>query len=279
MINRIGVRGHDYGKNTYTDLIDKIRADGYETTQLALKKAITGVEDLDKVLNHEFCSNLGQVGVKKDFEVSVLGAYLNYVGQDENLRQDRLAILTKHMEVANLIGCRMVGTETGSLNDDYSPHGDNHGEEAYLKFKESVIGALEAADKYDTYFAVEAVSHHIIHSPKRMKRLLDEVNHPRLKVIFDISNLMTEENLGDQDLILQEAFELLEPDLLVVHVKDFTFENGKKIIVPLGQGYLKLDLLMKLVKESSQAIDVLGENVRQDKLKETYKIIKGYCTN
>ncbi len=279
MIKRIGVRGHDYGRNALPVLIDKMLQDGYETTQLAIKKALAEVEDLNMALTKEFCASLGQIIREKEFKISVLGAYLNYVGKDENLRRERLAILMKHIEMANIIGCRMVGTETGSLNDDYSPHMDNHGEDAFQRFKESVTLALEVAETNNTYLAVEAVSHHIIHTIKRMKRLLDEINHNRLKVIFDISNLMTEENLCQQNQILEEAFELFGQDLLVVHVKDFSFVEGKKIIVPLGEGLLNLELLMELVKKSPNDIDVLGENIRKDKLKDTYEILKGYCIN
>jgi len=276
MLNNIGVRAHDYGKSTIEDLAVRIKRDGYKTTQLALKKALIDSDKLESVLNKAYSKKINRVVTKAGIETSVLGAYLNYAGLDDTRRSYNIIILKKHIEIAKTLGCRMVGTETGSLNDDYSPHDENHGEAAYLRFKEVIEEAVNLADKEGIYLAVEAVSHHIIHTPERMNRLVRDINKDCLKVIFDISNLMTEDNWKEQEEIMSQAFRLLADKILVVHVKDFDFIDGKKVIVPLGQGKLNLDFLMEEVKKSSEKIDLLGENVREDKLKETYDIIASY---
>ena len=180
--------------------------------------------------------------------------------------------------IANTLGCRVVGTETGSLNDNYKPHEDNHSEESYIVFKDIIEKALMSAQQYDTVLAVEAVSHHIIHSLKSMCRLISEINHDRLKVIFDISNLMTIENWKYQDDIMRTAFRLLGEHIIVVHMKDFDFIHGEKVILPLGEGKLNIDLLMSLVKKSQASIDVLGENVPFEKLKSTYTLLEKYAS-
>lgn len=277
MINKIGIRAHDYGKREAEELFSLISQDGYKTIQLALKKAFVDADDLIAVLNQDYALVISQKLKIYDIRVSVLGAYLNYVGRDINQRESNMTILKKHFKIANTLGCRVVGTETGSLNDNYTPHEDNHSEEAYLLFKDVVEEALVSAQEYDTVFAVEAVSHHIIHSPKSMCRLISEVNHERLKVIFDISNLMTMENWKDQDDIMRNAFRLLGEHIVVVHMKDFDFVNGEKVILPLGEGKLNIDLLMSLVKKSQASIDVLGENVPVEKLKSTYALLEQYA--
>lgn len=276
MLNKIGVRAHDYGKSTMEDLARRIRYDGYKTTQLALKKALINAQQLDEVLNRSYFENIDEVLKEKGLEVSVLGAYLNYAGNDIESRQKNISIMKRHIQLAKYIGARMVGTETGSMNDDYTAHTGNQSEEAYVRFRDFLKDVINEAEKEDTFFAIEAVSHHIIHTPQRLNRIVRDIDSDNLKVIFDISNLMTIDNWHDQEQIMSRSFELLGDKILVVHVKDFDFVNGNKVIVALGQGKLNLDYLIDLVKKSNEKIDLLGENIQEDKLLKTYEIIAEY---
>lgn len=276
MIRRIGCRAHDYGENFIEFLSEMMAEDGYETTQLALKKALADVTDLGDKLNGDYAGYIRRHMSEHDLDISVLGAYLNYAHPDELTQDMNLALLKGHIRIAEAIGARMVGTETGSLDENYKAHPDNHGEAAYIRFRDAIMKVMPLVAVSDTLMAVEAVSHHIIHTPKRMNRLVRDINHPALAVIFDISNLMTPDNLEQQDDIINEMFDLLEDRILVVHAKDFDFADGEKVILPLGQGQLNLDLLMNRVKASGQEIDVLAENVPKDHLISSYIKLNGY---
>ncbi len=276
MYGKIGCRAHDYGKHNIRDLADKIKADGYQTMQLALKKALVDVEDLKDFLTKEKAMALAKCISEANLEVCVLGAYLNYAGLNDAKRDDQLDILKGHLKIAKTLGCRMVGTETGSLDEEYKEHPENHGPLAFERFKAAILEVLPLAEREDTYLAVEAVSHHIIHTPERMYQLLEAVQSDRLKVIFDISNLMTLENYNQQDVIMRRMFELMEEQILVVHVKDFDFVDNKKIILPLGEGKLNIELLMALVKKSPVRVDVLLEDVPKEALRASYIKLNEY---
>jgi L-ribulose-5-phosphate 3-epimerase len=260
MIGKIGCRAHDYGVLTIEQLCEGIQQDGYTTMQLALKKALIEIPDYEVI---------AQVLKEHNLSVSVLGAYLNYSGLNDERRNENIETLKAQFKTAKILQATMVGTETGSLDDEYRHHEDNTSELAYQRFKEAVIQVLPMAAEQNVFFAVEAVSDHIIRTPKQLHRLVNEVNDPYLKVIFDISNLMTFENFLDQESILNEAFNLLEGFIRVIHVKDFDFVDGKKMIKPLGEGKLKLELLLTLVKQSRYTIDILAEDVERDKLRQT----------
>ena len=45
----IGLRAHDYGKQPLEDLFSKISGDGFHAIQLAIPKAIEGINSLDDV--------------------------------------------------------------------------------------------------------------------------------------------------------------------------------------------------------------------------------------
>lgn len=274
MIGRVGCRAHDYGNDTIENLTQMMAEDGYKTTQLALKKAIEGVGNLQEALTEDRAEHIQTVMQASDVTVSVLGAYLNYGHPMDEVRDDNIITLKKHLMVAKTMGARMVGTETGSLDAGYKAHPENHDEVAYIRFKDAMESVLQTAEAYDTLMAVEAVAHHIIHTPERMYRLIKDINHPRLKVIFDINNLITYENQYEQEALIHQMFDLLDEHILVVHVKDFDFVNGEKVIVPIGTGKLALNTLMDRVKKSTQTIDILAENVPTQYLKVSCEKLK-----
>ncbi len=274
MIRRRGCRAHDYGRASIETLVEQIRVDGYTTTQLALKKALIDVDDFGKVLNPEYASHIKKVMSKASVDISVLGAYLNYTHPDEMIRTQNIDILKGHIKIAKTMGARMVGTETGSLDMSYKPHPKNHGEEGFIRFQDAITQVLPVVDMMETYMAIEPVSHHIIHTPKRMFDFVKAVNHPRLKVIFDISNLMTKDNVDEQESMIHEMFDLMEQDILAVHVKDFDILHGEKVIVPLGQGRLIVETLMERVKKSPVKVDVLAENVERNLLHLTSEMLQ-----
>ena len=48
---------------------------------------------------------------------------------------------------------------------------------------------LEVAKESNTYLAIEPAYQHVISTPRRLKRLIDELNHPNTVVTFDLFNL------------------------------------------------------------------------------------------
>lgn len=73
--------------------------------------------------------------------------------------------------------------------------------------------AAVAAD-YDGVFGFEPHVGGIIHTPDRARWLLDQVNHPHLKLNFDYSHFEL------MDIPLVDAIHQLIPDAVGVHVKD-----------------------------------------------------------
>ena len=49
-MTRIGCRAHDYGKLPAAELAATLRAKGYNAAQLAMPRAIAGIEDFSKKL-------------------------------------------------------------------------------------------------------------------------------------------------------------------------------------------------------------------------------------
>ena len=107
------------------------------------------------------------------------------------------------------------------------------------------------AEEHGVNLAFEPETNNVVDSAEKGRRLLNEVRSPRLKVIMDAANLFDAEDparrLPRSEEILEEAFELLDEDILLAHAKDVK-ESGE--VVAAGKGDLDYDLYLKHLSEA-----------------------------
>lgn len=75
---------------------------------------------------------------------------------------------------------------------------------------------------------------------KNLKSILDNVKSNNLQVIFDPINFIDESNYDKQDEIIKKSFELFGNRIVMIHAKDFIYEDGKVKQVSIGEGQLIL---------------------------------------
>ena len=169
-----------------------------------------------------------------------------------------------HLRFSRWLGAGVVGTETGAVNPEYKYEPENHSEKALSLFTERLRPVVEAAEKLGALIAVEPVWRHIVCSPERARRVLDEIGSPNLRIIFDPVNLLCVENAGDQDRIIRDSFELLGPAIDVIHLKDFKIQNGELVSVASGEGELDYELLMSEIRRCKPFVQCTLEDTRPD---------------
>lgn len=72
---------------------------------------------------------------------------------------------------------------------------------------------MEEAEKFGVIVGIEGGINHPIHTPQRMKRLLDDISSTNLQVIYDPANFMSLENYKEQEQVIEEAVTLLATGL------------------------------------------------------------------
>jgi sugar phosphate isomerase/epimerase len=180
---------------------------------------------------------------------------------DELERQ--LRRFEEHLRFALDFGCRLVGTETGSLNPDCSWHPGTQDQATFDRLCSSVERLVRAAERCGSIVAIEPVAdQHTISSIEKTKALIERVDSPALGIIFDPVNLMPRAGLGEsQAAFFGEVFDAFGSRIVAVHAKDFRFENGRKSeAVAAGSGILDFAALFRLLQAKKPGIDVLLEN-------------------
>jgi L-ribulose-5-phosphate 3-epimerase len=272
-----GVRGHDFGKSSPEELARKIQSNHFTCLQLALTKAISGIDAGPGRLNPGLARHIGAVFAANRIHIAVLGCYVNLTHPDPVERATGLTRFKEHLRFCRDFGCSIVGTETGSLNADYSFHPENHGEAAFQTLLSSLASLVSEAEKFGVMVAIEAVASHVVNTPQRMKRVLDTIASDNLQVIFDPVNLLTAANYLEQDRIIEDSFELFGERIQVLHAKDFHLEAGKLQTAPAGRGHLNYPLLLKRVLAAKPYIYTLLEDTRPEFLATSRDYLTALC--
>lgn len=259
MLN-LGVRAHDFSNEGLEAAAETVSNKGFKSIQLALAKSIPGFNKSAAALTPGFAHAVRQTLAERDIRIAVLGCYINMAHPDKAVMKSLLDYFKAHIRCSRDFGISVVGTETGSVNADYSHNPDNHGEAAFNGFIANLAELVEEAEKFGTVVCIEAVTRDVIHSPQRMKRALDTIQCNNLQVIFDPVNMISAENHLEQRRIVDDSFDLFADRMSVVHSKDFVIENGVMKTVETGKGLLDYRHLLGLLKQHKPGVDVLFEN-------------------
>jgi L-ribulose-5-phosphate 3-epimerase len=260
---RIGVRAHDFGRLSAGELAAKIAAKKLVCTQLALGKAIAGLNLRPGALNPGLACEIGEAFQKHGVQIAVLGCYVNPIHPDPTTRRSLLGLFKEHLRYARDFGNGLVALETGSVSADYSPHPDNHGEPAFQQSLASIAELVAEAEKFGVIVGIEAVTSHVVSTPQKMRRMLDTVASNNLQVVFDPVNLLSLENHHEQERVIGESLELFGDRIAIIHAKDFVVENGQIKFARAGLGKLRHDLVMKFAVKQKPGISVVLEDTNE----------------
>jgi sugar phosphate isomerase/epimerase len=271
---RIGVRGHDIGKYSLDELAKRIEEKDLKSIQLVMKKAITEFEVTKGCMTPGLGRYIKETFDRHNVNVSILGCYINMSHPDDDELKELLDLFKDHIRFARDLGCSIVGTETGALNKEYVYGPENHTEEAFQRCLNSLRIMVSEAEKFGVMVAIEGVARHVINTPQKMRRALDEINSNNLQAIFDPFNFLTDKNYMNQDEMIKEAFDLYGDRIVLIHAKDFIIENGQVKQVAIGTGQFNYPLLLSLIKERKPHIDVILEGTTPEDLDSSMEYIK-----
>lgn len=249
----IGMRGHDMGENM-DEILQNCRSHGLFNLQLAMTKSMTDI-DFD-VLGYDaaFSEKTNTLLKENNIKLPILSCYIDPICKDDKAREVQLERFRCFLHYAADFSATAVATETGYVPLD-TP--DDEREKIYVRFIESIKSLLGAATEHNAYIAIEPVATSAVSGPLVMKRVIDELASDRIKVVLDISNLMTEKNYIHQKEIIDEAFSLFGDRITAVHLKDFNFDNGTKDFSVVGEGLLEAKYILSKAYALSRTPDIV----------------------
>jgi sugar phosphate isomerase/epimerase len=242
-----GIFARTFARPSPEETMDAVVSSGVRSVQLNL--SIAGVQTLPARIEPQLADRLRRAVLDSGLEAAAISGTYNMAHPDPLHRASGARRLAELIASTQRLGTAVVTLCTGSRDpvDMWRWHPDNGTSEAWRDMRASVEAALSTAESRGVVLALEPEWNTVVDSAPAARRLLDQLRSPELKVVLDAANLFPGGRLREQRTVLEQTFELLGDDVVLVHAKDLA-DGGR--IVPAGQGALDYDVYIALLDEA-----------------------------
>ena len=265
----IGIRLHDTEPGSLKKRLAFARAQGFSCAHVALSKVLDdfAMEDAPEKLTDEYALRVRKEFDESGLECAVLGCYLNLADPNPERRAQTQEIYKAHLRFAAKIGARVVGTETYANPESVFSDPAPQSEEAFRLLLDSLKPVVRCAEECGTVLAVEPVWCHIISTPERAVRMLEELPSENLQIILDAVNLIAPEKADRAEDIIRNAISLLGDRVRILHMKDYVITpQGEMDACACGLGSMRYEQLLTFA--AARDLPMTLENTVPDNAEE-----------
>lgn len=273
---QVGIRLHDVAPGTIEERAKMAHEQGFKCAHIALAKLVKDYSTDDSALTAGYATYLRHVFDENKLDIAVLGNYLNLATPDKDELKKSVERYKAHLRFASMLGCSVVGTETGAPNVRYEYEPACRSEESLKLFIDRLNPIVEYAEKSGVILALEPVIRHIVYSPERARKVLDTIDSPNLRIIFDPVNLLDESNIHDYRAVIRNAIDILGKDVEVIHVKDFDIADGQVISCAAGTGIMDYTDLIEFIERDKPYIQCTLEETQPHNAVAARKYFEGF---
>ncbi len=251
----IGCRAHDYGRASAQEMARRLQKDGWECGQIVVQKLCEGVSSLEAVTAQD-CKTVYEAFADLGLATPLLGYYLQPQLPDRDARAEQLACFCRGLDNSLALKGAYVATETGDFPVD-GPMSERR--PLFENLVDFFCRAAEHAEQIGAKIAVEPAAHHTLGSPELVAELLDRVGSDTMHVVFDSVNLLTPDFLPEQAAYWRRCLDAFGRRIVVCHIKDGDYVEGRFAECRLGQGKVDYSTLFSWLAQQTHDIAVIRE--------------------
>jgi sugar phosphate isomerase/epimerase len=247
-VNPIGIFAKTFSRPTPEENLDAVRAYGLGVVQYNLVCA--GLPSLPERIESRLAQQIGAAAASRGISIAAVSGTFNMIDPVRERREVGMRRLDQLAGVCSLLGTKIITLCTGTRDPDdmWRGHPANGGRDAWADLLAAMEQVLVIAQEHDLWLAIEPETANVVDSPALARRLLDELRSPHLKIIIDPANLFHVEDLPRQRTILEAAFDLLGPDIVLAHAKDVRIAGNTVRHVTAGTGVLDYEHYLTLLR-------------------------------
>ena len=250
---KLCIRAHDLGVTGTENILQSIDSYDIDGVQMVCYKAYEDVPQLPGAITAEKAAAIGKAFQDAGKSIPLVGAYFNCVHSNREKAAMGEQLFGEYLTHCRAMGCKYVGSETGSYSDDpWVYHPRNRTEEAHQAVAATFSRLCDVAADHGSMVAMEGAAGHVCHDVATLQKVRKMMGRPT-KVIFDLFNYLDAENQGDYLKILDQGLDTFAGDILLFHMKDCILQNGQgPKQVSFGTGDLDLEAVLKKIKAYDQ---------------------------
>lgn len=271
---KLAIRGHDLGKKGEFDLIERLNEFGFDGVQLVPYKAFDYVPYSPEI-SDEVAGEIAKSLSDADKQVFLIGAYFNPVHSLKEKVKNGVETFKRYIELSKVFNTSLVGSETGSFNDDkwtYNPL--NRTDEALDTVIKTFSSLSEYAEKFGVFVGMEGAAGHVCWNVDRLNKAISEIGWKNIKVIFDIYNYLDDENYAEYLKILEKGLETFDGKIHCFHMKDCCLVDGKLKQCAIGKGIFDYKRVLSLIKQSNPDATLVLEGTTGEDILPSVQLIR-----
>ncbi len=230
---KTGVFAKTFPGTDPTAVLGACRAAGFQSVQYNM--ACSGSGPLPEAISADAANAVAAAAQATGIEIAAISATYNMTDPDPVRRAAGRRAFAAIAGRAGAMGTKLVTVCSGSLDpgDQWRRHPDNHTPAAWHDMCREFAHLLELAEAHDILIGVEPEHANVVSSAPKARLLLDTFAGSRIRIVLDPANLLEGIAASRQRRLLDEAFDLLGPDLALAHVKDRD-AGGLVVAAPMG---------------------------------------------
>ena len=243
----LGIFAKTFTRPTLGEALDAVASHRLSCVQFNF--SCVGMPTLPEQIDLTLLGQIQHEMAARQIQIAAVSGTFNMIHPDIAQRGDGLRRLGVLAEACARLGAPVITLCTGTRDptDMWRRHADNDSPEAWSDLLASLGSALAIAETHGITLAFEPETGNVVDSARKGRRLLDEMQSPRLKVVMDAANLFHTGTLPHMKTMLDEAFDLLGRDIVIAHAKELGSSICPGTHGP-GRGVLDWDHVLSLLR-------------------------------
>ena len=232
---KLGIFAKTFAGTDPQTVLSQVKAAGFEVAQYNM--ACSGLEAMPAKIPGEIASTVKTAANKIHVDIAAVSGTYNMIHPDIQKREEGHARLEVLASSCAALGTNLITLCTGTRDpvDQWRHHPDNNSASAWADLLVAMERALAIAEKYNVTLGIEPELANVVNSAKKARDLIDSLQSPRVKIIFDPANLFEIATLDEQRRVVSEAIDFLGPHIVMAHAKD---RNSDGSFTTAGSGVL-----------------------------------------
>ena len=152
-----------------------------------------GLPAMPEVIEPQLATRIRKSAVERRIAIAAVSGTFNMIHPDAAKRREGLRLLEVLAAACARLDTKVITLCTGSRDPDdmWRRHPDNDRPEAWRDLHVTMTKALTIADKHGVTLGIEPETGNVVDSARKARRLLDEFQSPRLKMVMDGAQTMS----------------------------------------------------------------------------------------
>ncbi|TIM26914.1 MAG: sugar phosphate isomerase/epimerase [Mesorhizobium sp.] len=206
---------------------------GYTAAQFNM--ACLGLPSMPDSIKPDVARSVAAASGEAGVSIAAVSGTYNMIHPDRSVRDQGLARLEALAGSCADMGTRLITLCTGTRDaqDQWRWHPDNASAAAWSGLRAEMEAAIVIADRFDIELGIEPELANVVSSARSARRLLDEMNSARLRIVLDPANLFEVADGRERHRLIDEAVDLLAAEIGLAHAKD---RHADSSFAAAGQG-------------------------------------------